>query len=258
MAYAFEGAQLVEAIEINQFLGTGWQGTGIREPAGSPTHGRQVFLGPRLWEDRHTVNFLVGPRQQLSILGRDPIVEADQVLALVWPYGDIKDVRQTFPTPASIHVQMGPLERGDLDPDPRLLYVAFRADRAVNTHKAIARFEKGIELLAWAASSTEYGGTRLDLWWRVEEPVSSDYTVFVHLGRNGAVVAQQDGTPGRGYYPTTWWRQGDQLIDTHYLDETYHPQQDLIWVGWYQLGSMQHLRVLDEHFQPGAERLLLD
>jgi hypothetical protein len=258
LAYAFEGAQLIEAIEINHFLGSGWRGTGIRELVGTPAHGRQVYLGPRLWEDRHTVNLMVASPQQISILGRDPIVEADQVLAMVWPYGEVRDVQQVLPTPALIDVQTGPLERGDLDPDPRLLYVAFRADRAGGDYRAIARFEKGIELLAWATSSTEYGGTRLDLWWRVEQPLSSDYTVFVHLGRDGAVVAQQDSTPGRGYYPTSWWRPGDQLIDTHYLEEPYHPHQDLIWVGWYQLGSMQHLRVLDERSQPGAERLLLN
>jgi 4-amino-4-deoxy-L-arabinose transferase-like glycosyltransferase len=257
LAYAFEGAQLIEAIEINRFLGTGWQGTGVREPDPSPISGRHVYLAPRMWEDRHTVNLLIASPQRISILDRDPPVKADQVLALVWPYGDVNSVRQVLPTPATITVTRGPLERGDLDPEPRLLYVAFRADRQIDTHAVAAQFEQGIELLDWTVGSTPENGTRLDLHWRVKQPLSIDYTVFVHLERDGTIVAQQDGTPGRGYYPTSWWRPGDQIVDTHYLDTSW-TDTDRLWVGWYQLGSMQHLRVLDRNSQPGLDRLLLE
>jgi 4-amino-4-deoxy-L-arabinose transferase-like glycosyltransferase len=45
LAYAFEADQLQEAVEINQFLGTGWQGQGISEPPGEPIPARLVYLG---------------------------------------------------------------------------------------------------------------------------------------------------------------------------------------------------------------------
>lgn len=258
LGYSFEADQLREAIEINRFLGTGWQGQGIREPKGNPDTERRVFLGPRMWEDRIAVNLFVGSPEQVSILGRDPPAESDRVLALAWPHADMSDVREVLPSPATITVWDGPLERGDLDAEPRLLYVAFRGEALDVPSDVVGRFEGGIELLDWQAEATEDGKTQLDLRWRAARPLDVDYTVFVHLERDGEVVAQDDRSPGSGHYPTTWWETGDELIDTHVLDAPYDPTRDRLWVGWYELGSMQHLRVLDRDAQPGATRLALD
>lgn len=258
LGYYFEADQLREAIEINRFLGTGWQGEGISEPEGIPLEGRQVYLGPRLWEDRIAVNLLVASPGRVAILGRDPLVEADHVLALVWPFQDMGEVRLVLPSPAEIAVWPGPQERGDLDAAPRLLYVAFRGDRLSQPSPLLARFEGGLELLEWRTSATEDGSTQLDLRWRAVQPLSKDYTVFVHVERDGTTIAQDDRTPGAGYYPTGWWRPGDEITDTHVLNAPYDPTEHRVWVGWYELGSMQHLRVLDRNAQPGQERLALE
>jgi 4-amino-4-deoxy-L-arabinose transferase-like glycosyltransferase len=257
LGYYFEADQLREAAEINRFLGTGWQGEGIGEPRGTPVPGRQVYLGPRLWENRIAVNLLVASPERVAILGRDRPVEADHVLALVWPFEDMAVVRQVLPSPAEIAVWPGPMEKGDLDAVPRLLYVAFQGDRLDSASPAIARFEGGLELLDWRASATEDGLTQLDLRWRTTRPLSKDYTVFVHVERDGTTVAQDDRAPGAGYYPTSWWRPGDEITDTHVLDAPYDPTGHRVWVGWYELSSMQHLRVLDRNAQPGQEQLAL-
>lgn len=259
LGYAFEADQVQEAIAINQFLGSGWQGQGIAEPAGGPIEGRQVYLAPRMWENRQTVNFLVGSPERVSILGRDPVVPAQEVLVLAWPHEDMSRVRQVFPNPAEITVWSGPLERGDLDAKPSLLYVAFRGTPGPDPAlPALARFEEGIELLDWQIEAGEAGETRLTLRWRAVYPPTMNYTVFVHLERDGVVIAQDDRTPGADYYPTTWWRPGDQIVDTHFLPVSYHPDQDRLWVGWYELDSMQHLQVLDGHTQSGITRFLLE
>jgi hypothetical protein len=260
LGYAFEADQLQEAVEINQFLGTGWQGQGVSEPQGEPVPGRHVYLGPRMWENRHTVNLMVGSPERISILGRDPAVDAEQALALAWPHRDMSDVRlasQVLPSPAEITVWPGPLERGDLDPEPALLYVAFRGDRLDKASEPLAGFEAGIELLGWHAKTVD-GETRLQLRWRALRPLDKDYTVFVHLERDGTVVAQDDRTPGAGYYYTTWWRPGDEIVDAHVLQAPYDPDQDRIWVGWYEWRSMQHLRVLEQNGQPGEDRFALE
>jgi hypothetical protein len=259
LGYAFEADQLHEAVEINQFLGTGWQGQGISEPRGDLIPGRHVYLGPRMWETRHTVNLMVASPERISILGRDPVVDAEQVLAMAWPHRDMSDVRQVgqvLPIPAEITVWPGPLERGDLDPEPALLYVAFRGDRLAQASEARVRFEAGIELVDWHAETTD-GKTQLQLRWRTLRPLTTDYTVFVHLERGRSVVAQDDRAPGAGYYYTTWWRPGDEIVDTHVLEARYDPNQDRILVGWYEWSSMQHLRVLDENDQPGEDRFVL-
>ena len=257
LVYAFEADQVQEAVEINRFLGTGWQGEGPSEPKGDPIPGRHVYLGPRMWEDRFSVNFLVGSPERVSILGRDPSFEADAVLALAWPHSDMRYVREVFPHPAQIEVWRGPLERGDLDAEPRLLYVAFRATRLSRALALLARFEEGIELLDWKVDLEDDDQTRLRLVWRTTRPLSTDYTVFVHLVRDGRVIAQTDGTPARGFFPTGWWEPGDEIVDEHILGASYSADRDRITIGWYELGSMRHLRVLGEKGQLGQDRLAL-
>ena len=85
----------------------------------------------------------------------------------------------------------------------------------------------------------------------------TDYTVFVHVIRDGRTVAQDDGFPGNGYLPTTWWRPGDKILDMHFLSAPYNPEQDRLVVGWYEWRSMQHLQVLDERLQPAGMSLEL-
>jgi 4-amino-4-deoxy-L-arabinose transferase-like glycosyltransferase len=257
LGYAFEVAQVEEAAEINRFLGTGWQGQGVRESKGDPIPGRHVYLGPRMWEDRQSVNFLVALPERVSIAGRDPVVEADAVLALLWPYGDMSDVRQLLPYPAEIDAWRGPLEQGDLDAEPRTLYIAFRGTRLGQEQANIAQFEEGIQLLEWSALAEGSAQTRVHLRWRATQPVATSYTAFVHLVQDGRVVGQADGVPGGGFLPTVRWSPGDEVIDEHVIDEPYRPGQQEIVVGWYELGSMRHLRVLSEDEQPGADRLIL-
>jgi hypothetical protein len=52
------------------------------------------------------------------------------------------------------------------------------------------------------------------LWWQALSPVASDYAVFVHLvNEAGDIVAQADGAPLAGRYPTSMWAQGERIID---------------------------------------------
>jgi hypothetical protein len=245
VAYAFEADQVREVIEINRFLGTGWQGAGIREPRATPVPGRHVYLAPRMWEDRHTVNLLVGSPERTSILGRDaPQSGVSETLVLAWPFEDNRHVGLALPRPAEVRAWPGPLEQGDLDAEARLLYVAFSGSRLADALPAAARFEKGLELLTWEVEPVQEGQTRVRLRWRAVEPLSMDYNVFVHLVRDGQIVGQDDGTPGSGLYPTSWWRPGDEIVDEHVVLGSYDPQQDRILVGWYEWSSMRHLRIV--------------
>jgi hypothetical protein len=189
------------------------------------------------------------------------------VLVLAWPFGDLRQIAEVLPHPAEIFVWQGPLERGDLDAEPRLLYVAYQG-RAIevlsapSAMPAIARFEKGIELLGWEAETAGESQTRLRLRWRATERLSTDYNVFVHVrrgtGESAQTIAQNDGTPGAGYYATSLWRPEDQIVDEHRIAASYDPQHDQIVVGWYEWRSMRHLHIiLGENKEPGADRYVL-
>lgn len=130
---------------------------------------------------------------------------------------------------------------GDLLP---LQTVVVRADRptAAGFTPLEARFGGGITLLGYRiepAAARPGATVQLALRWRAERPVGADYTVFVHLlDQDGRLVAQGDGPPLQGDYPTSEWLVGDPVEDRHavrlppdlspgpyrFLVGLYHPQ----------------------------------
>jgi hypothetical protein len=59
----------------------------------------------------------------------------------------------------------------------------------------------------------------LTLTWQVIEPVTGDYTVFVHvLDQDGSRVAQRDARPCNGECPTNTWEPGELIVDRHQLE----------------------------------------
>jgi hypothetical protein len=88
----------------------------------------------------------------------------------------------------------------------------------------------------------------INLAWGLASPVTQDYQTFVHL-RDAAnhTVAQADGPPLAGWYPTSWWEVGEKVVDTRTfaLPDEVAPGQYQLVVGWYDLTSGQRLG--DEH-----------
>lgn len=84
----------------------------------------------------------------------------------------------------------------------------------------------------------------IHLLWQPLRRMSYDYTVFVHLvDEQGTVVAQADGSPVDGDYPTTLWRMGDQVADVHVmrLPEAVASGRYSLHVGWYLLETGERL-----------------
>jgi 4-amino-4-deoxy-L-arabinose transferase-like glycosyltransferase len=85
-------------------------------------------------------------------------------------------------------------------------------------------------------------GLDVTLRWAALAAPRADYTVFVHL-LNGAgeVVAQQDGPPRAGSYPTSLWHAGDVVADVHHLAGS--AAGTTLEVGLYTQPSLQRLPV---------------
>jgi hypothetical protein len=67
--------------------------------------------------------------------------------------------------------------------------------------------------------------------------VSADYTLFIHLRQKDSesMVAQADGPPLDGWYPTSWWAAGEEIVDTHTFllpPDVRAGEYDLV-AGWY-------------------------
>lgn len=69
-----------------------------------------------------------------------------------------------------------------------------------------------------ARSSTTNNQLPITLYWHALAPISQDYTISVRArAAGGALLAQQDQWPVDGLLPTSQWRQGDYVVDTHSL-----------------------------------------
>lgn len=102
-------------------------------------------------------------------------------------------------------------------------------------------------LTGYATSSAEIrpGDTfTVTLLWDVRAPLDADYTVFLHLrDAQGQNVAQGDGPPAGGAYPTTAWAAGETLLDPHpiRLPANLPPGQYTLVAGLYAPESGRRL-----------------
>jgi hypothetical protein len=88
----------------------------------------------------------------------------------------------------------------------------------------------------------------LTLTWECLATMETDYTVFVHLvGADGHPVAQADGQPLGGNYPTRFWNVGEYLADPHplALPADLPPGEYELRVGMYLLSTEERLPLLD-------------
>jgi hypothetical protein len=97
------------------------------------------------------------------------------------------------------------------------------------------------------------GGLELDLYLQAERPLDQNWTVFVHLVDSiGSLVAQHDGQPRDGRYPTSVWDQGEVVDDSHLLvlPENLPDGNYQVVVGLYSVESGERLPVLDGESNP--------
>ena len=85
------------------------------------------------------------------------------------------------------------------------------------TKPVAAVFDNNIHLLGYTMDSTG-AFINLTLYWQARSRPSLPYTVFIHAAEPaGKLVAQQDSMPQNGNLPTTCWRPGEIVADTHQL-----------------------------------------
>ena len=88
--------------------------------------------------------------------------------------------------------------------------------------------------------------THLTLYWRGDRSLGEDYSVFVHLrDQSGKTVAQADGFPAAGAWPTSAWEPNQPVVD----DRTIPIPADLapgrygLWAGMYRLSDQTRLPI---------------
>jgi 4-amino-4-deoxy-L-arabinose transferase-like glycosyltransferase len=263
VAYAFEDAATRLAVEANRFVGSGWDGEGLSARESEPTGDRMALVDGRLWDDWQAIPFLVSDSGAVVRLPRYepldtvPALEGglgSEALLLLWPYGGVERYQELIPRYVPIEVREGPQARGDLEEVSHAAYVGITVCAGeVLPASHIVVFDDQIALLDYDVEQVGLEW-RVVLHWQAMEWPERDYTVFVHLRDGSHIVAQHDGQPTDGCYPTSLWRPGDVVVDTHVVnvDTAWEWGGDsLLAVGLYQWPTLERLPA----FLPSGEPL---
>ncbi len=116
-----------------------------------------------------------------------------------------------------------------------------------------------------AGSSAVITGTppllNLTLYWQATGPVPADYTAFIHvLDASGTQIAQGDGPPLHGWYPSSAWEPGQVIADRRQitLPAGVDPSGVQVAVGLYTPSDGVRAPVVDAQGARQAEdRILL-
>jgi hypothetical protein len=131
---------------------------------------------------------------------------------------------------------------GQVDlPDRAYVHARQPASAAGMPASRATRFGDGIRLLGQAAQIDREAAT-VTLYWQADRPPGADYQVFLQLLDNdGRPVAQADGSPMGGLYPTSLWQPGQIIADVHRVPVPPGHAVASAQVGLYRLDTVQRL-----------------
>ncbi len=113
-----------------------------------------------------------------------------------------------------------------------------------------------------STTPTPGGSLRLTLYWQAVQPMTTSYTVFVHLiDGQEKIWGQVDSLPVQRTRPTTGWLPGEVVADTYDIpvSRTAPPGEYAIEIGLYDAATGARLPAYDEGGQRlNADRILLD
>ncbi len=250
--YNTEAGATALAYDLNGFLGTpSAAGSSERQDA-AQAETRQAYIVPRLWENWPSVRYLCHGQTGLSLVTEGAIADVDRVMVAAWPYEDLTAARAALPPDHLISVREGAWERGDLETEARLLYVAFEAISPDAAPNNIGQpFERGITLVGYASSRLPTGEIEVTLYWRAAQALDVNYTAFVHLLDGDERIGQHDGPVASGYYPTNVWRPGDLVADRHLIDQVPAGRGPLqVAIGLYDYRTMERLAIVADDGRP--------
>jgi hypothetical protein len=122
--------------------------------------------------------------------------------------------------------------------------------------ESAAEFEQGIRLTAYRLTQSP-DSLEVTLTWEPTHFLDADYTVFVHLTPSqgpAQPLAQGDGPPAAGRWPTSLWVPGQTVDDAHTvaLPAGLPAGSYRLWVGLYDARTRARL-----HVNTGADAVLL-
>ena len=128
------------------------------------------------------------------------------------------------------------------------------ASREAVVPRPVSNFEGQVALLP-AAVSARIGVLDVSLRWLPTQALGRDYSVFVHvLDRTGKLVAQADGPPAGGQWPTRYWLAGIPVEDTRIVElpAGVPAGRYMVAAGLYRLDNGERLKASPEGPEPDS------
>jgi hypothetical protein len=162
----------------------------------------------------------------------------------------LPELRRAYPSAALTFIEpeeaalMGSVALVDVPPGA--LFTSMQA-------AAHADFGPGLELIGYDISGRALRAGEsvfVTLYWKAETTLDADLTAFAHLGtglQDSANIAQRDGQPCQGFYPTSQWQVGDVIPDRFAITVPAgvaagdYP----LAVGWYRYPSLERVPLVE-------------
>ncbi|MGH7960495.1 MAG: hypothetical protein ACRERD_01560, partial [Candidatus Binatia bacterium] len=98
----------------------------------------------------------------------------------------------------------------------------------------------------------------LALYWQPNDSIAVNYSVFVHFrSADGSIVAQADGVPVSGHYPTTAWQAGEIIQDIYPVPPADLAHVTHVAIGLYDPVTLERLPAFDDRGKRLPEDALL-
>jgi hypothetical protein len=171
--------------------------------------------------------------------------------------GALTQLNTAYPTAT---VRPIPSESSWLIQDMTLIEMPVGATVEITMTTRAAVFAPGMRLVGYHIESTTVRPGEslfITLYWQTDRPIGEGYTAFTHVDSGdpqNPVLAQRDGQPCQGLYPTAAWRQGDLVPDSFAITipQDAAPGTYAVSIGWYAFPSLERQALIN------AERALPD
>jgi 4-amino-4-deoxy-L-arabinose transferase-like glycosyltransferase len=267
LCYRFECAGTQLASEVNEYLGTGWVASTWFARKGPARDDRQVFLEYQLWKDVVNAHYLIPDSAGFNVpdapsIDSQPPNPDLPMIYYGWYNGLYPDrwrqhMREWLPPRSRIELTEGPMTITHQDNEPHPAYLKLDAEPLGLPAERLVDFEHELSLVDSCLASTPSGLAVRLIWFAGEVP-PVNYTAFLHVEREGAIIAQDDREPGLGHYPMTAWRPGDQLVDERVLAVDGVKPGDRIYTGLYFYATGERVSVLDTDLPVEDDRVELE
>lgn len=204
-------------------LGDGWQVTGIAASSREVVSGTPLIVSMRLKAGLPKGNRELRV-QPIHILRGEGLPVLSRLIATD-AFRPGEEAWYDFPIVPPDDLLEGAYDISVRWADSELQALAGRIKASPEAHQSayaqVAPLSGGVavELLTQPITGCIGATTPITVHWLGGDPLDRDYSAFVHLRDDaGETVAQHDGPPRDGSYPTSVWSKGEVIPDTHSVE----------------------------------------